>query len=100
MHLCGRQREEEEKEGSRRMQRSLRTQRQGFPISVVALVAKNPPSSAGDVRDIGLIPGLGKFPGEGNGTPLQYSCQENFMDRGAWWATVHGVTNTQTQLSI
>ena len=88
MHLCGRQREEEEKGGSRRMQ--------GFPISAVAPVAKNPPSSAGDVIDVGLIPGSGKFPGGGYGTPLQYSCQENLMDRGAWWATVHGVTNTQT----
>ena len=41
--------------------------------------------------DLGLIPGLGRFPGEGNGYPLQYSCLENSVDRGAWWATVHGV---------
>ena len=52
--------------------------------------------SARDLRDIGLIPGSGKPPGEGNGNPLQYSCQENPMDRGAWRATVHGVTKTQT----
>ena len=49
--------------------------------------------------DLGSVPGLGRFPGEGNGNPLQYSCLENPMDRGAWWATVHGVTKSQTQLS-
>ena len=47
----------------------------------------------------GSIPGWGRFPGEGNGNPLQYSCLENPMDRGAWWATVHGVTNSQTRLT-
>ena len=47
----------------------------------------------------GLIPGLGKSPGERNGNPLQYFCLENPMDRGAWWATVHVVTKSQTQLS-
>ena len=51
-------------------------------------VVKNPPANAGDV---GLIPGLGRSPGEGNGNPLQYSCLENRMDRGAWQATVHGI---------
>ena len=50
---------------------------------------KNPPVNAGDPGDLGLIPGLGLSPGEGNGYPLQYSCLENSMDRGAWWATVH-----------
>ena len=50
--------------------------------------------------DPGLIPGWGRSPGEGNGNPLQYSCPENLMDRGAWWATVHRVTKSQTQLSI
>ena len=54
-------------------------------------MVKNPPASAGDIRDTGLIPGLGRFPGEGNGNPLQYSCLGNPMDRGAWWAVVHGV---------
>ena len=48
----------------------------------------------------GLIPGLGRSPGEGRGNPLQYSCLENPMDRGAWWATVHGVTKSQTQPSM
>ena len=56
----------------------------------MALVAKNPPANAGDRRDVGSIPGLGRSPGEGHGNPLQYSCLENPMDRGAWWATVHG----------
>jgi len=54
-------------------------------------MVKNPPANAGDIRDTGSIPGLGRFPGEGNGNPLQYSCLGNPMDRGAWWAVVHGV---------
>ena len=52
-----------------------------------------------DAGDPGSIPGLGQSPGEGNGYPLQYSCLENPMDRGAWWATVHEVTQSWTQLS-
>ena len=56
---------------------------------------KNPPANAGDT---GLIPGSGKSPGEANGNPLQYSCLENPMDRGASRDTVHGVTKGQTQL--
>ena len=51
----------------------------------------NPAASAGDVRDRDLIPGRGRSPGAGNGNPLQYSCLENPVDRGAWRATVHGV---------
>ena len=54
--------------------------------SQAALVVKNRPANAGDSRDTGSIPGSGKFPGEGNGYPLQYSCLDNSMDRGAWWA--------------
>ena len=54
---------------------------------------------AGGERDMGSIPGLGRSPGGGNGNPLQYSCLENPMGRGAWWATVHGVTKSQTRLS-
>ena len=49
--------------------------------------------------DLGSVPGSGRSPGEGNGSPLQYSCLENSMDRGAWWATVHGVSKNQTRLS-
>ena len=49
--------------------------------------------------DPGSVPGLGRYPGEGNGNPLQYSCLENFMDRGAWRATVQGVVNSQARLS-
>ena len=49
---------------------------------------------------LGFIPGLGRFPGEGNGNLLQYSCLENSMDRGAWWATVHGVTKSWIQLCL
>ena len=59
---------------------------------------KNLPASVGDIRDMGSIPGLGRSPGGGHGNPLQYSCLENPMDRGAWWATVHGVAESWTQL--
>ena len=62
----------------------------------VGLEVKNPPANEGDVRNVGSISGLGRSPGEGNGNPFQYSCLENPMDRGAWRATVHGVTKSQT----
>ena len=55
--------------------------------------------SASNTGDLGSIPELGRSPGEGNGNPLQYSCLENPMDGGAWWATVHGVAKSRTQLS-
>ena len=58
------------------------------------LKVKNPLASAGDIRDMGSIPGLGRSPGEGNGNPPQCSCLENPMERGAWRATVHVVTNS------
>ena len=58
----------------------------------MVLVVKNLPASAGDVRDMGSIPGWGRSPREGNGNPLQYSCLKNPMDRGAWRAIVHRVT--------
>ena len=61
-------------------------------------MVKNLPASAGDLKDIGLIPRLGRYPGGKHGNPLQYSCLENLMDRGAWQATVHGVTKSQTRL--
>ena len=63
--------------------------------SQVALAVKNSPVSAGGTRDMGSIPESGRSPGEGNGSPLQYSCLENPMDRGAWWATVLGVAKRQ-----
>ena len=56
-------------------------------------------ASACNAGDLGLIPGLGRSPGEGNGNPLQYSCLENPMDGGVWWDTVHGVTKSWTRLS-
>ena len=62
------------------------------------LVVKNPPANAGELRDASSISGSGRSPGGGNGNPLQYSCLENPMDRGAWWATVHRVTKSRTQL--
>ena len=61
-------------------------------------VVKNLPANAGDMRDVGLIPGLGRSPGVGNGNPLQYSCLENPMDRGAWWSTVHSNAESPTGL--
>ena len=64
----------------------------------MALVVKNCPANAGDARDSGSIPGSGRSPGRGNGNPLQYSCLENPTDRGAWWATVHGVAKSRTRL--
>ena len=64
----------------------------------MVLVVKNPLANAGDTRDVGLIPGLGRFPGGKHGNPLQYSCLENPMDRKAWQATVHGVAKSQTGL--
>ena len=59
-------------------------------------MVKNPPANAGDIRDVGLISGSEKSPGEGNGYPLKYLCQENPMDRGAWQATVHGVAQSRS----
>ena len=64
------------------------------------LVVKNPPANAGDVREADSIPGLGRSPGVGNVNLLQYSCLENPIDRGAWWATIHRAVKSQTQLSI
>ena len=66
--------------------------------SQVMLVIKNLPANAGDRRDMGSIPGLGRSPGGGYGNPLQNSCLENPKDRGAWQATVHTVANSQTEL--
>ena len=61
----------------------------------MVLMVKNLPVNAGDLRDTGSIPGSGRSPGEQHGYPLQYSCLENLMDRGAWWAIVHGMAKTQ-----
>ena len=68
----------------------------GFPGGTVV---KNSPANAGDTRDAGSTSGSERCPGERNGNPLQYSCLENAMNRGAWWATVHGVTKNQTPLN-
>ena len=59
---------------------------------------KHPPANATDIRDAHFSPGLGRSPGEGNGNPFQYSCLENPIDRGAWWATVYGVAKSWTHL--
>ena len=68
--------------------------------SQVALAVKNPPADAGDTRDGGLIPGSGRSPGGGHGNPLQYSCLENPMDRGAWWVMVHKFKKSQISYDI
>ena len=62
------------------------------------LVVKNLLANAEDISNMGLIPGLKRYPEEGNGNPFQYSCLENPMDRKAWWAAIHGVTKSQTRL--
>ena len=67
-----------------------------FWASQVALVVKNLPTNAGDIRDLSLIPGLERSPGGGHGNPLHYSCLENPMDRGAWWAAFHRVAKSLT----
>ena len=68
--------------------------------SQIVLVVRNPPTNTGNTRDTGFsLPGSGRSPGEGNGNPLQYPCLGNPVDRGAWRATVHGVTKSQTQMS-
>ena len=64
----------------------------------VVLLVKNPPVTAGNIRDVGSIPGSGRSPGGGHGNPLQYSCLENPMDRGTWRTTVHGVAKRHTRL--
>ena len=68
-------------------------------MSTLVLVVKNPPGNAGDIKDLGSIPGSGRSPGGGHGNPLHYFCLENSMDRGAWWATVYMVTKSQPRLS-
>ena len=65
----------------------------------VALVVKNPAADAGDIGDVGSVPRSGRPTRGGNDNPLQYSCLENPMDRGGWWATVHGVAKSQTRLN-
>ena len=72
------------------------TQPSNNRASQVALVVKNTPANAGDTRETGLIPGSGRSPGGGHGSPHQYSCLDNPTDRGAWQATVHGVTKSWT----
>ena len=62
-------------------------------------MVKNPPANAGDARDTVSTPGLGRSSRVGNGNSLQYSCLENPMDGGAWWAAVHGAAESQTRLS-
>ena len=67
---------------------------EGSGDSQVALVVRNPAANVGDIRDSGSIPGSGRSPGGGHGNPLQCSCLENSTDRGAWWATVYGVAES------
>ena len=65
----------------------------------MVLGVKNSPANEGEVKDVGLIPGLRRSPGGGHSNPLQYSCLENLMDRGTWWATAHGLQKCQALLS-
>ena len=68
--------------------------------SQVVLLVKNSSTKAGDEGEVGSIPGSGRSPGEGNGNPLQYSCLENPLDRGAWWAKVHRVVQSHTMTEV
>ena len=73
-----------------------------IPVSIiwdsrVVVMVKNLPANAGDVKDAGLIPGLGRSPGGGHGNPFHYSCLENPRDGGAWWVAIYGVTQSRTQ---
>ena len=68
----------------------------GTVTSQMAQVVKNPFANAGDTGDVGSIPGSGRSPGGGNGSPLQYTYPENPMNRGAWWATARGMAKSQT----
>ena len=69
-----------------------------YGASQIALLLKNMPANAEDLRDTSSIHGSGRSPGGGHSNPLQYSCLENSMDRKAWWAALHRVTESQTQL--
>ena len=81
------------------MDRQINSQRQRYTwASQVALVVKSLSANAGDVREAGSVPGSGRSPGGRHSNPLQYSCLENPMDRGAWQATVHGITQSWTRL--
>ena len=66
----------------------------------MGLVVEKLPANSGDIRDTGLTSGLGGSPGRGHDNPIQYSCLENTIDRGAWWVTVHEVTKSWTQLTL
>ena len=68
-------------------------------VHTTKYMVNNPSANAGDIRDAGAVPELGRSPGGGHGNPLQYSCLENPMDRGTWQAIVSGVTNSWTQLT-
>ena len=69
-----------------------------YRASQVALAVKNTPASAGDIRDLGLIPGSERSPGGGHGDPLQCSCLENPRDGEAWWAAIYGIAQSRTRL--
>ena len=94
--LCRRTPDGQQKPAQPWLERNSSTE--NYWASQGALVVKNPPANAGDTRDVGSIPRLGRSLGGGHGNPLQYSCLENPTDRKAWQATVHGVTKSQTRL--
>ena len=74
--------------------------RSGIKSFLNGLPSKETACNAGDAGDLGLVPGLGRSPGGGNGTPLQYSHQESPLDREAWWARAHGIAESWTRLSV
>ena len=85
---------------SKKVDKRMMPANKGVRASQVVLVVKNLPGNARDIRDVGSIPGLGRSPGEGNGSPLQYSCLEDFMHRGTWQATVRRLAKNRTKLKL
>ena len=83
---------------SKKVDKRMMPANKGVRASQVVLVVKNLPGNARDIRDVSSIPGLGRSPGEGNGSPLQYSCLEDFMHRGTWQATVCRLAKNRTKL--
>ena len=94
-HNWATERESRKVQSQDSLRRGKKKKKRNFPGGASG---KEPPANAGDIRDMGLIPGSGRSPGGGHGNPLQSSCLEKPMNRRDWWTIVHGVTKSQTRL--